>query len=93
MYSLETTTQFRKDYKSLQDSDIEKVDKALVILANEGTLPYTPYLTHKLTGQYADNMEAHIKPNLLIIWFEVKEETIRLVRVGSHSKLFKKKQK
>lgn len=88
MFSLEATTQFKKDYKSLSASDIKRVDKALRILAETGTLPYIPYLTHKLKGQYADDIEAHIKPDLLIIWFEKSDETIRLIRVGSHSKLF-----
>ena len=35
-------------------------------------------------------MEAHIKPNLLIIWFEISEESIKLVRVGIHARLFGK---
>lgn len=89
MYTLESTTQFKKDYKTLTEADAEKVKKALSILAEKGTLPRKPYLTHKLKGQYADNMEAHIRPNVLLIWFEVCNDTIKLIRVGSHSKLFK----
>lgn len=90
MFRLEITSQFKKDYKALSESDTMAVDKALVILAKEGTLPYKPYLTHKLKGLYAGDMEAHIKPNLLIIWFEISEESIKLVRVGSHARLFGK---
>ena len=67
MFALESTTQFKKDYKSLSIPDTEKVKTALSILAETGTLPRKPYLTHKLKGQYADNMEAHIRPNLLLI--------------------------
>lgn len=89
MYSLESTTQFKRDFKALSQSDTEKVKVALGILAEKGTLPRKPYLTHKLKGKYADNMEAHIRPNLLLIWFEVCDDTIKLIRVGSHSKLFK----
>lgn len=89
MFALESTTQFKKDYKSLSIPDTEKVKTALSILAETGTLPRKTYLTHKLKGQYADNMEAHIRPNLLLIWFEVCNDTIKLIRVGSHSKLFK----
>ncbi|GAB3929829.1 type II toxin-antitoxin system YafQ family toxin [Mucilaginibacter myungsuensis] len=29
---------------------------------------------HKLSGSYNDNWEAHIKPDLLIIWFEINEK-------------------
>ena len=53
MFALESTTQFKKDYKSLSIPDTEKVKTALSILAETGTLPRKPYLTHKLKGQYA----------------------------------------
>lgn len=44
---------------------------------------------HKLKGNYAGNWEAHIKPDLLIIWFEITAENeITLLRLGSHSDLF-----
>ena len=90
MYTLESTGQFRKDFKTLSKSDVSKVTDALKILEKEGTLPFTPYLTHKLKGEYEGDMEAHIKPDLLLIWFEIDGDTIKLIRVGSHSKLFGK---
>lgn len=90
MYKLEASTQFKKDYKSLSESDAKKVLAALDILQKTGTLPFDKYLTHKLKGKYKDNIEAHIRPDLLLIWFEVVETTIKLVRVGSHSDLFGK---
>ncbi|MBO4371672.1 MAG: type II toxin-antitoxin system mRNA interferase toxin, RelE/StbE family, partial [Bacteroidales bacterium] len=43
-----------------------------------------------LISNYKDHLEAHIKPNLLIIWYEIEGDTIKLVRVGSHAKLFGK---
>jgi len=47
------------------------------------------YHPHKLSGNYKDNWEAHIKPDVLIIWFEITNENeIILVRAGSHSDLF-----
>ena len=91
MYHLETTGQFRSDYKTLSKSDIPKVVEALKLLEQDGTLPFIPYRTHKLKGQYDGDMEAHIKPDLLIIWFEIEGDTIKLIRIGSHSKLFGKK--
>ncbi len=90
MKALKFSTQFKKDYKSLTASDRHSVDDTLVLLAKEGTLPYSPYLTHKLISNYKDHLEAHIKPNLLIIWYEIEGDTIKLVRVGSHAKLFGK---
>ncbi|MGZ3874039.1 MAG: type II toxin-antitoxin system RelE/ParE family toxin [Mucilaginibacter sp.] len=47
------------------------------------------YGPHKLSGRYNDNWEAHIKPDILIIWFEITDKNeIILVRAGSHSDLF-----
>ena len=44
---------------------------------------------HKLKGDYKENWECHIKPDLLIIWFQIDEhQVIRLIRIGSHSDLF-----
>lgn len=91
MYKLESTRQFRTDFKSLSVSDTEKVLSALKIIEETGTLPRVPYLTHALIGDYKDCSEAHIKPNLLLIWFKIEKDTIKLLRVGSHSKLFRKK--
>ncbi|WP_299668565.1 type II toxin-antitoxin system mRNA interferase toxin, RelE/StbE family [uncultured Polaribacter sp.] len=45
---------------------------------------------HKLSGVYKDNWECHIKPDLLIIWFQIESpNSIKLIRIGSHSDLFK----
>ena len=45
---------------------------------------------HKLRGVYKNDWECHIKPDLLIIWFQIeKPKTITLIRIGTHSELFK----
>ena len=90
MKTIKISSQFKRDYKSLTFSDKQSVDDAIKILAKEGTLPYSPYLTHKLISNYKNHLEAHIKPNLLIIWYEIEDDALKLVRVGSHSKLFGK---
>lgn len=46
------------------------------------------YSPHKLIGNYAGHMELHIEGDLLLIWIDKKENTIELVRLGSHSELF-----
>ena len=56
MYNLESSTQFKKDYKALSASDTKLLETALGILASTGTLPYDPYLTHPLKGKYKDNI-------------------------------------
>ncbi|MCQ2252571.1 MAG: type II toxin-antitoxin system YafQ family toxin [Bacteroidales bacterium] len=90
MYKLEATTQFKKDTKSLNSQQIEKLGTALGILELQGTLPFIPYKTHTLKGNYAGFQEAHLEPDCLIIWYQIENDTIKLTRIGSHSKLFKK---
>lgn len=90
MYKLEPTSQFRKDFKSIPENKYAAIEKVFDILSEIGTLPYIPYRTHKLIGNYSGYYEAHIESDLLIIWFKVsKDNVISLTRIGSHSKLFK----
>ena len=45
-------------------------------------------LDHSLQGEYKDCREFHISGDLLIIYF-VADDTLNLIRMGSHSQLFK----
>lgn len=91
MKEIEYSTSFKKDYKSLTQEQKNSFIDAIAILKEGGTLPFVPYRTHKLTGNFKDCSEAHIEPDLLLIWHNVDNETIALLRIGSHSKLFGKK--
>lgn len=94
MYTLSFTSKFEKDLKlikkrSLKDLNLihDFLKNELVIKGAEG-LP-KKFRAHKLSGNYNDNWECHIKGDLLIIWLEItKDNEIILVRVGSHSDLF-----
>lgn len=46
---------------------------------------------HQLKGNYKNHWECHILPDLLLIWLQFDEETkqIHLIRIGSHSEIFK----
>lgn len=93
MYHLEVTTKFKKDLKKIKRSskDFSLVVQVLKRLEKGGVseIPKN-MLPHKLKGQFKDNWECHLKPDLLIIWLQIdSENVIRLVRVGSHSDLFK----
>ncbi len=90
MYKIESTRQFRSDFKTLRQSDSKKVLDAIEILEYDGSLPQEPYHPHKLKGNYEGNWEAHVRPDLLIIWYTIENDTIKLLRVGSHAKLFGK---
>jgi len=93
MYELIPTTKFKKDLKKIKQnlSDFVIVSQVLKILQKKGIdgipLKMKP---HKLRGVYKNDWECHIKPDLLIIWFQIeKPKVITLIRIGTHSELFK----
>jgi len=89
MKQLKHTKQFKKDLKKIQNNPkrIAAVKKALYILKTAGSLP-KEYLPHKLEGIYKGCMECHIEGDLLLIWFDPKNNIIKLIRLGTHSELF-----
>jgi mRNA interferase YafQ len=42
---------------------------------------------HKLTGNWKDYRDCHIKPDLILVYRKVKPDILELVRLGSHSEL------
>jgi len=85
--TLYPTTQFRRDVKKQWDELISP-DWATVIyyLINDHEIP-KKYRDHALSGEWSGFRECHIKPDLLLI-YETGEDSIQLVRLGSHSELF-----
>lgn len=45
---------------------------------------------HSLGGDWKSHRECHLKPNLLLIYKKPDDNTLRFVRMGSHSELFNK---
>ena len=93
MYQLITTTRFKRDLKKVKhnEKDFKLTTAVLKVLQAKGIkgipLKMKP---HKLAGKYSDNWECHIKPDLLIIWIQIESpKVIKLIRIGSHSDLFK----
>ena len=90
MKILHYTTQFKKDSKKYQKQPekIKKLLNILWILKNDSVLPLE-LKAHKLAGQYKDCMKCHIEGDFLHIWFDNNSDIIRLLRLGSHSELFR----
>ncbi|MGM9860264.1 MAG: type II toxin-antitoxin system YafQ family toxin [Muribaculaceae bacterium] len=90
MKKLHYTSQYKRDYKRFRNNPkkLEKLLTVLKMLQSETTIP-TEYYPHMLTGNYAGYMECHIEGDFLLIWFDPKTDQIDLVRLGSHSDLFK----
>lgn len=90
MKKLHVTTQYKKDYKRFRNnpSKVRKLMAILNMLQAEIPIP-AEYYPHMLTGNFAGYMECHIEGDFLLIWFDREADMIDLVRLGSHSELFK----
>lgn len=91
---IEFTKKFKKDLNRLRNKKdkLNKVANVIKMLAEGKDIPVS-MKPHKLIGNYAGHLELHIEGDLLLIWLEkteVGDITIYLVRLGSHSELFKK---
>ena len=85
--TLYPTTQFRRDVKKQWDELISPDwATAIYYLINDHEIP-KKYRDHALSGEWSGFRECHIKPDLLLI-YETGEDSIQLVRLGSHSELF-----
>lgn len=93
MYKLVISTKFKKDLKRIvkNPNDKELTTAVLKLLKEKGVSGIPKEMKpHKLKGNYKNNWECHIKPDLLIIWYQVEAPNIiNLIRIGSHSELFR----
>ena len=90
MKILKQTSQFKRDLKKIQNNPkkIANLEVVLRLLRETGTLP-KEYSPHLLTGNYKGYMEWHVENDFLLIWSDENEDLIKLIRLGSHSELFK----
>ena len=89
MYSLFRTASFKKQYKKLSVSDKDLLKEVIILLAQNRELE-EKYKDHKLTGNFKDLRECHVKPDLLLI-YKTNDDILELalVQVGNHGSLFK----
>lgn len=90
MKELKITRQFKKDLKKYQNQPkrIEKLKAVLGYLQRGADIPQE-YKPHRLLGDYKDCMECHIENDTLLIWFDENTNVIKLLRLGTHSELFR----
>ena len=92
MRSVKYTTQFKRDYKREKKSGHHKktLDHDLLsivkLLASDTHLPIR-HRDHSLTGDWKDHRDCHIKPDLVLIYRKPENNSLELVRLGSHSQL------
>jgi len=90
MYRLSYTHTFEKDIKKIKKRgyDTKILTEVIKSLEIKGTVSKN-LLPHKLSGNYSDCWECHLKPDWLLIWRKTKNpDMIQLIRTGKHTDLF-----
>lgn len=91
MRAINQTAQFKRDLKreakgmhrAMLAKEFTQIVKSLAL---DESLP-EKYRDHALSGDWRDHRDCHIKPDLVLIYCRPDEETLQLVRLGSHSEL------
>jgi mRNA interferase YafQ len=91
MRTIKVTTQFKKDYKreskGLHRAALSR-DFAAVVNDLAGDKALAPrQRDHALSGDWIDHRDCHIKPDLVLIYRKPDDETLQLVRLGTHAEL------
>ncbi|HOV03816.1 MAG TPA: type II toxin-antitoxin system YafQ family toxin [Kaistiaceae bacterium] len=91
MRTIERTTQFKRDYKREKKGRYAKtLDEELrqVLVKLVADEPLAPrHRDHALTGDWTDHRDCHVRPDLILLYRLPDENTLQLVRLGSHSEL------
>ena len=93
MRTIEYATSFRRDYRHIKANprhrNIDEILAALLeLLVADRPLP-TVNRDHSLSGNWGGYRECHVRPDLLLIYEKQEPDMLRLVRLGSHSELFR----
>ena len=90
MKRVHSSTAFEKDIERLirRKKDMEKLKSVIRSLVRGEKLDPI-YRDHKLTGNYYGCRDCHVESDWLLI-YKYDEETLSLIRTGTHADLFKK---
>ena len=91
MRTIRYTSRFKRDYKREKAGRHSKqLDDLLMnvvnLLSADTSLP-ARHVDHSLSGDWADNRDCHLKPDLILIYGKTDDGFLDLVRLGSHSEL------
>ncbi|MGB4967280.1 MAG: type II toxin-antitoxin system YafQ family toxin [Candidatus Saccharimonadales bacterium] len=91
MRTVSYTNRFKRDYRREKAGqhgkrlDVLLLDVVNLLVADEPLL--RKHFDHPLSGEWSDHRDCHIKPDLVLIYRKPDDETLELVRLGSHSEL------
>ncbi len=91
MREIKYTTRFQRDYRREQSGrHSKKLDAVLMeavnLLAADAPLPRRSF-DHPLSGDGSDHRDCQIRPDLILIYRKPDDDSLELVRLGSHSEL------
>lgn len=91
MRTVSYTNRFKRDYRREKSGRHGKrLDAILMdvvnLLAADAVLPKRNF-DHALSGEWSDHRDCHIRPDLVLIYRKPDNESLELVRLGSHSEL------
>ena len=91
MRTVKHTRRFRRDYKrEMAGRHSRRLDadllEAVTLLAQDQPLPQR-YFDHPLGGEWNDCRDCHVRPDLILIYRKPEDDSLELVRLGSHSEL------
>jgi mRNA interferase YafQ len=91
MRRIERTKALKRDFRRAMAApkhrDLDNLLPAvLTLLATDTALP-AKYVDHPLRGEWKDFRDCHVKPDLVLIYRKTGDDTLQLVRLGSHSEL------
>lgn len=89
MLDLIQTSTYKKQLKKYKHNKnvLDELFKIVEILVNEKPIPIK-YKNHKLSGNFSNVMELHLKPDDLLLYVKIENKNITLVGIGSHADLF-----
>jgi len=94
MRTIEWSNAIKKDYRRIKASshrtqDVDQLLEAVLdLLVEDQPLPEN-YRDHALVGNWKGHRECHLKPDLLLIYNTEEPDKLCLIRLGSHSELFR----
>ncbi len=91
MRAIKQSRQFKRDLKRESKGPHGKVLQRefvaiVATLAGDESLEIR-HRDHALTGEWKDHRDCHVRPDLVLIYRKLENDTLELVRLGSHSEL------
>jgi mRNA interferase YafQ len=91
MRTIKPTAQYKRDFKREKKGQHraeleEKLFIVLQLLTADAPLPELMH-DHPLNGKLKDCRDCHIKPDLVLIYRKNNDNSLELIRLGSHSEL------